>query len=141
MLVINNHRPKRPNSTNTLALRPSTYDSVVIDVQEADGYAPGNAVDIFYRLTSATGKIFDKSERFLIRNRPNDREKKFFDYLEDHGIDIYDDLGNLNNFIGCHERLKLAYEAKSSGAFLNIVEREFVSRPPMAGGTSDVSGA
>lgn len=131
-------KSQKPMSTYDKQPPPGIYDSVVIDVKEAEGYASGNAIDIIYQLTDSSGKVFEKTERFFITVLQSEREANFFDYLESNGINVDDSLDKLNDFIGCHERLELAKEVKyfntsdnsiQRKVFINITHRDFVSGP------------
>lgn len=111
--------------------RPGVQDSVVTSVTEPEGYTPGTAVEIKYRLTDSAGRVSSHREIFIVGGkRIPDRTYDFEDYLDANGIEYYDD------FVGCTERLTMVY----NGLYLNIANREFVSKPPAAGGSSDVSG-
>jgi len=111
--------------------RPGVQDSVVTSVTEPEGYTPGTAVEIKYRLTDSAGRVSSHREIFIVGGkRIPDRTYDFEDYLDANGIEYYDD------FVGCTERLTMVY----NGLYLNIANREFVSKPPAAGGSADVSG-
>lgn len=111
--------------------RPGNQDSVVTSVTEPEGYTPGTAVKITYRLTDSAGRVSSHHETFIIGGkRIPDRTYDFNEYLDANGIEYYDD------FVGCAERLTMV----KNGLYLNIVKREFVSKPPAAEGSSHVSG-
>lgn len=111
--------------------RPGVHDSVVTSVTEPDGYTPGTAIEIKYRLTDSAGRVSSHREIFITGGkRIPDRTYDFEDYLDANGIEYYSD------FVGCTERLTMVY----NGLYLNIANREFVSKPPAVGGSSNVSG-
>lgn len=137
MVVVGNHGLKRPKQAEPPKPYPGSFDSLTADVCVPEGY--DNAVDISYRLTDAKGNTFDMVERFYTREHSSEREKQFFRYLEEHGINVYKDINNLNDFIGCREKVLLKYQARGrqGRVFLNIVEREFVSAPASAAEPDD----
>lgn len=110
---------------------PGIHDSVAVSITEPKGYDPGTAIVIKYRLTDSAGRVSFHHETFIIGGkRIPDRTYDFGDYLDANGIEHYSD------FVGCTERLTLV----KNGLYLNIANREFVSKPSAAGGSSDVSG-
>ena len=111
--------------------RPGVQDSVATSVTEPEGYAPCTAIEITYRLTDSAGRVSSHREIFITGGkRIPDRTLDFEDYLDANGIEDYSD------FVGCAERLTMV----KNGLYLNIVNREFVSKPPAAKGSSNVSG-
>lgn len=112
---------------------PGIHDSVVVSVTEPDPekYKPGTAIVIKYRLTDSSGRVSFHHELFITGGKHiPDRTYDFGDYLDANGIEDYSD------FVGCKERLTMV----KNGLYLNIANRVFVSKPPAAGGSSDVSG-
>lgn len=111
---------KSSSSSSKKSIRPGDYDAVVLKLADAAGYVPGDAFTVTYEL-SRDGKIWTFKETF-VNDLEEPRTAAFVKYLTDNGIDA----GNIDAFVGCHEKVKLLKQAiPGRGTFLNIVERQF----------------
>lgn len=110
---------KNRGTTEKQLLPDGVYDSVVIDVQWADGYESEEAYEITYRVTSEDGKVYQHREIFKTDER-NKRTAAFEDYLADNGII------DLSDFIGKREKLTVKRVKVGTREFANIVDREFI---------------
>ena len=107
------------------------YNAECVSIGMHPDYADESAILVKYVLTDENGKIFDFSEVFY-NNSFNKRSCEFFDYLEENDIP----LDNVDNFIGCTERVTMKKLVRSNKSMLSIVAREFVAHA--AGDTSDL---
>lgn len=118
-------------------LQPGLYYAVVKKVEEPDIYGANNALDIYYELTPVTGgDTATMGERFFT----NDKSPRWktINYVMDAVGVGEDPMG----FIGCELQVKLAFEVKKGGKFLNIVEYILPDdRPDEEGGSSDATDA
>ena len=113
-------RKRRLGKQGRKKLPEGVYDSVVIDVTWAAGYAPEEAYEIIYEITDNEGNKYRHREIFKT-NRRNLRTAEFEEYLAENGIE------DLADFKGKHERLTFAYQEAYNGSnYFNIVEREFI---------------
>ena len=113
---------KKSSQNKKPRLKPGTYISEIIAVEDVDGYKPGDAFRVRYALVDeSTSRNFTKSEVFITGGNP--RFTKFIEYLEANNLSVMftDDL------LGICERLTLGYEFINDNRFLNVVEREFIS--------------
>ena len=117
MLDLSQRRRQRQNIQK---LPEGVYDSVVTEVRWADGYAPEEAYQITYEITSESGNSYRHIEIFKTNAR-NLRTIEFENYLSDIG------LNNISDFVGKHERLTMGYVTAYNGKeYFNIVDREYV---------------
>lgn len=103
-------------------INPGTYSAVVIKVTEAEGYAPGNAIDVFYNVTEPkTGEVIPFRERFITRPPLNEREKAFEAHLDDLGLEEYDD------YVGTKLELEFSKEVFGRKVYTNITNRRVLT--------------
>lgn len=96
------------------------YDSVVLEVKWAEGYAAEEAYEVSYKLISEDGKIYKHREIFKTDER-NKRTAAFEDYIADNGVE------DLSSFVGVTEKLTIQRVKVGDREFANIVSREFVN--------------
>ena len=114
-------KQSRLNQRKKSRLVPGDYDAVVISVDDAPGFVPGDAFRVTYELTR-NGKSYTYHETF-INDLGVDRTAEFADYLAKNGIPTDD----IDQFVGRREKVKLLKENLGGrGIHLNIVEREMV---------------
>ena len=112
---------RRHKKQATKKLAEGVYDSIVVDVRWAEGYAHEEAFEITYNITDARGNTYRHREIFMNNNR-NKRTIDFEDYLEENGI------VELEDFKGKHEKLTFEYvEAYNGHSYFNIVGRELIT--------------
>ena len=99
--------------------KPGTFNFTVTDVGPAPGYKPGHAAIVSYELVDKNGVKYPYQETFRLVKPFREHSKKFFEYLEDNGID---DLSEIVNGQG---ELTLQYEFVGARRYLNVAEREF----------------
>lgn len=80
-------------------LKPGVVTSIATAVEQAPGYAEGQAVRITYEMVDSSGNHFPYHEFFTTVEPLSDRSEEFFAYLENNGITEWED------FIGCQEVL------------------------------------
>ena len=102
--------------------KPGDVTSTITTVEQAPGYAKGQAVRIIYDMVNSSGNHFPFHETFMTVEPLSNRSEEFFAYLENNGITEWED------FVGCQEVLTLQYEFKGGVRFLNINQktRQFV---------------
>ena len=110
---------KESSGYKKLKLVPGDYTSTVKSVDWADGYIKGKAIKISYHLTSKSGSEFEFSEVFWVRG--SSRSVDFNEYLKSNGI------FNVDDFVGCEEKLTLMNDVRNGKTYLNIVDREFIA--------------
>jgi hypothetical protein len=100
-------------------LLPGRYKAVITDVSQAEGYVPGEAFTVKYKLTVGDSTLVYK-ETFI--DKPGeDRTVEFLDFLEDNGYDKED----LSTIIGLEAELELLKQKKGGGIFLNVYSRTY----------------
>lgn len=116
-----NLKKRRLGQQGSKKLPEGVYDSTVIDVKWADGYAPEEAYEVIYEITDGEGNTYHHREIFKT-NRRNLRTNEFEEYLADNGIE------DLVDFKGKRERLTFEYQEGYNGkTYFNIKEREFIN--------------
>ena len=109
-------------TTSKRSAPPGVYDSVLVHIEPAPGYVPGDGYLFTYQLTSEkTGQRFEKTETFL-NDSCNERFITIVDEVTNGGFELSD----VEDLLGLHERVTLAYEAVRGRSYLNITEREFI---------------
>ncbi len=101
-------------------IQPGVYTSEVTDVHWAPGYVEGKAIEVRYRLSNDNGNEFPFKETFLV-DPDHERSAKFFNYLAENGIE------DVEEFVGCHERVTIMRDVVNGATFANIVNREFIT--------------
>lgn len=114
--------PKKAATAQKVYLTPGPYESTVVSVEPAPGYAKGQAVKVTYDLVDSAGNHFPYYETFRTVDPLGDHSNTFFDYLDKNGISKWEDL------VGCQEVLTLQYEFVGSRKYLNVDQstRQFV---------------
>lgn len=101
-------------------LVPGKYSSIVVDVYQAEGFFPGEAFTVMYKLKDGDNTLVYK-ETFI--DKPGeDRTIEFLKYLEDHGYDKDD----LSTIVGMEEELELLKQKKGRGIYLNVYRRTYI---------------
>lgn len=100
-------------------LVPGDYTSIVKSVDWAEGYVEGKAIKLSYHLTSKSGSVFEFSEIFWVHG--SSRSDNFDKYLKSNGI------SNVDDFVGCEEKLTLMNDIRNGKTYLNIVNRKFIA--------------
>ena len=101
-------------------LPEGVYDSIVIDVRWAEGYAPEEAYEIIYEISNDDGNVYRHREIFKTNSR-NLRTNEFETYLADNGIE------DIIDFKGKREKLTFNFvESYDGKTYFNITDREFV---------------
>ena len=101
-------------------IQPGEYVSEVVNIRWAPGYVEGKAIEIRYRLSNDSGNDFPFKETFLV-DPEHERSAKFFNYLAENGIE------DVEEFVGCHERVTVMRDVVNGATFANIVDREFIT--------------
>ncbi len=115
---------KEKTTKSRTAIRPGTYEAIVTACGYDDSYAGDGAFSVTYELTSGNGKKIKHSEVFF-DNDYNDRTWAFKEHLYNLGITVE----NLDDFVGCKERIIVKKIVRNNRALPGIVEREFISFP------------
>ena len=116
-----NLKKRRLGQQGSKKLPEGVYDSVVVEIRWAEGYAPEEAYEVIYEITDGDGNTYRHREIFKTHSR-NLRTIEFEKYLADSGIE------DLEEFKGKRERLTFEYqEAYNGNRYFNIKEREFVN--------------
>lgn len=114
-------KARKNTGTGKAKLVPGKYESVIIDVREAEGFAPGEAFVVMYQLFK-DGNKFVYSETF-IDNYAEDRTAKFLDRMAEYGYNTDD----LSSIIGLREELELLKQKRGGGIFLNVYSRRHLA--------------
>lgn len=102
-------------------LRPGVFTATVTSVEEPEGYSPGNAIDVTYKI-DVDGVPVDHSERFHIKNTHSERNQNLMDLYKAINATYYADL------VGTKVSIKMQYEISSYGKrYLNIVDRKLIT--------------
>lgn len=116
-------RKEKTKKTRTI-IKPGIYEATVTACGYDDSYAGDGAIRVAYELIGSNGKTFNHSEVFF-DNDYNDRTWEFKEHLYDIGITE----DNLEDFVGCKERIVVKKIVRNNRALPGIVEREFISFP------------
>ena len=101
-------------------LRPGVFNATVVSVEEPEGYAQGQAIDVTYEI-NVDGVLTTKSERFHLRNNYSERNKNLLNLYKAINAVYYKDL------IGTRVSVDLKYEVSTYGKrYLNIVDRQLI---------------
>ena len=114
-------KARKNTGISKVKLMPGKYESVVVDVYAAEGFAPGEAFTVKYQLLK-DGNSFTYTETF-IDDYSEDRTAKFLDCMAKYGYSIDD----LSSIIGLHEELELLKQKRGGGIFLNVYDRRYLS--------------
>ena len=107
-------------------LRPGVFNATVVSVEEPEGYAKGQAIDVTYEI-NVDGVPTTKSERFHLRNNHSERNKNLLALYQAINAVYYDDL------IGTRVSVDLKYEVSTYGKrYLNIVDRQLITEGGIA---------
>lgn len=107
-------------------LRPGVFNATVVSVEEPEGYAQGQAIDVTYEI-NVDGVLTTKSERFHLRNNHSERNKNLLNLYKTINAVYYKDL------IGTKVSVDLKYEVSSyNKRFLNIVDRKLITEGGVA---------
>lgn len=103
-------------------LRPGVFNAIVTSVAEPEGYAPGQAIDVTYKI-DVDGVPVDHTERFHIRNNKSERNKNLLNLYKAINAVYYADL------VGKRVSVDLKYEVSSyNKRYLNIVDRKLITK-------------
>lgn len=112
--------PKATKSKKKTSLRPGIYDGVITDVVEAEGFFPGEAFVLVYKLNVDNGTYLYR-ETFM-SNREDERTEALISAMEEYGFSMPD----LDVLIGQKVRLDLRKQQVGTRVYLNVYKREFI---------------
>lgn len=113
-------------SANKPKIEPGIYPAVVTDVKSAQGFAPGEAIDVAYDVSIDDSTVISHSERFSLE-RYSPRTDEIDGILDSINSDNYADL------VGLHMTLEFCFQFKNGKRFCNIISHTLVEE----GGEND----
>ena len=107
-------------------LLPGKYKAIITDVSQAEGYVPGEAFTVKYKLAVGDSTLVYR-ETFI--DKPGEpRTIEFLEFLEDNGYDKED----LSDIVGMELELELLKQKKGNGIFLNVYRRFYIGHEGVA---------
>lgn len=107
--------------SNNKKVLPGTYDSTVVAIVPAQGWAEGKAFEFTYKLKTNSGET-EKKEVF-VNSLKNPRTLEFVKYLANNGVEIE----SLEEVLGLKEQLTFEFDEINGVKYLNITSRRYIS--------------
>ncbi len=106
--------------SNKKKIIPGTYDSTIVAIVPAQGWAEGKAFEFTYKLKSDSSEA-EKKEVF-VNSLKNFRTLGFVEYLAKNGVEIE----SLEEVLGLKEQLTFEFDEINGVKYLNITMRKYV---------------
>lgn len=120
------NKTRKGTGSKKANLLPGKYKAIITDVSQAEGYVPGEAFTVKYKLTVGDSTLVYR-ETFI--DKPGEeRTMEFLEFLESNGYDKED----LSDIIGMELELELLKQKRGSGIFLNVYRRFYIGHKVVA---------
>lgn len=120
------NKTRKGTGSKKANLLPGKYKAIITDISQAEGYVPGEAFTVKYKLTVEDSTLVYR-ETFI--DKPGEpRTIGFLEFLEENGYDKED----LSDIVGMELELELLKQKKGRGVFLNVYRRFYIGHEGIA---------